>query len=112
MWIACFSTSNDNFLLLYLQHDAQEFLSFLLNILHDFLNRGSVKSRPRKISESLQHRPLSLPEKDFAENLTGEVSKRLKMDNSCQSDIMPMESDADAGVECEDNISKAEKVWR
>lgn len=96
----------------YKQHDAQEFLSFLLNILHDFLNRGSVKSRPRKISESLQHRPLSLPEKDFAENLTGEVSKRLKMDNSCQSDIMPMESDADAGVECEDNISKAEKVWR
>lgn len=72
----------------YKQHDSQEFLSFVLNIIHDFLN-------------------LSLAEdKDEAPgNITGEVTKRLKMEHA--------ELEPDAGVECEEEtLTKAQIAWR
>lgn len=84
----------------YKQHDSQEFLSFLLNTIHDLFNRTAHNKA------SLNYTSVS---GDLSDNIVGDVSKRLKMDSDVELNT-PMEPDA--GVECEEHLTKAECAWR
>lgn len=92
----------------YKQHDSQEFLSFLLNTLHELLNRGrpKLKCSPSHAMDIGQHGSTS---DDFSDNIIGDVSKRLKMDSDVEESS---QMEPDAGVVCEENLSKAGAAWR
>ena len=82
----------------YKQHDSQEFLSFLLNTLHELLNQGRGRHRNNIVQNNG-----SSSSSDFSESSVS--MKRLKMDNEVQME-------PDAGVDCEEHVSKSEAAWR
>lgn len=94
--------------LFYFQHDSQEFLSFLLNTLHDLLNDTTKRIRNHNNHHNGNGKKETSSD-DLSDNIHGEVSKRLKMDSDVELNT-PME--ADAGVECEEHLSKAARAWR
>jgi len=64
---------------------------------HDFLNLSIEKKEELKSSDN-----------DVSDNITGEVSKRLKMDH----EAVAMEVEPDTGVVGEETLSKSETAWR
>jgi len=91
----------------YKQHDSQEFLSFLLNTLHDLLNNTKKRNKSHTINPANINKDASSDE--LSDSITGEVAKRLKMDSDVELNS-PIEPDA--GVECEEHLSKAACAWR
>ena len=70
--------------------------------MHDLFNRNNSKN---KIKDSLTHFSLHSPL-----NRDSEDSKRLKIDTSDSS--LSVETETDAGVVCEENVTKAGQAWR
>jgi len=96
------------------QHDCQEFVSFLLNGLHDALNRVNPRKRQQNYQgnsresspqmSSLRLETSSESENEESEDFRQEVPKRMKMDNC--------EPEPDYGVECDEKLTPAQLAWR
>ncbi|XP_065056466.1 ubiquitin carboxyl-terminal hydrolase 15-like [Rhopilema esculentum] len=95
------------------QHDCQEFVSFLLNTLHDAFNRVSPLKKFSPIKEIRESSPQmsnlrlegsSESENDDAQDTGEEVPKRMRMDQ--------LDSEPDFGVECDERLNPAQTAWR
>eukprot|EP00112_Aurelia_sp_Birch-Aquarium-sp1_P010751 Seg2289.2 transcript_id=Seg2289.2/GoldUCD/mRNA.D3Y31 product="Ubiquitin carboxyl-terminal hydrolase 15" protein_id=Seg2289.2/GoldUCD/D3Y31 len=95
------------------QHDCQEFVSFLLNGLHDALNRVNPRRRFLEAQSSRESSPgisglrletSSESDNDESDGPRAESCKRMRLNN--------VDMEPDVGVECDEKLSEAQIAWR